>query len=200
MRKVYIDKKENLLHQLLRQKTERNRVMKKSQSNSIYSKIYAYISGVIQHYNHKKYWKMREEVTNPDSKKSLIIRLWYFYRIKRSEAFQNASMGTRLGRGSQFAEPPNLPHQLNGIIISPYAKIGKNCTIYQQVTIAQVGENKSATIGDNVLIGAGAKIIGAVNIGNNVKIGANAVIVKDIPSDSTAVGVPARIISHTKNE
>lgn len=87
-----------------------------------------------------------------------------------------------------------MEHGLNGIIISHYAKIGKNCTIFQQVTIAQDSENKSATIGDNCIIGAGAKIIGNVTIGNNVVIGANAVVTKDIPSNSTAVGSPARII------
>jgi len=178
--------------------------MKKSplemiQYNKKSSNIYTYILGAIQHYNHKKYWKMREEVINPNSRKSLIVRLWYLYRIKRSDAFNNSSMGTNLGSGAQFSEPPHLPHHLNGIIISHYAKIGRNCTIHQQVTIAQGAENKSATIGDNVFIGAGAKIIGDVKIGDNVKIGANAVVVKDIPSDSTAVGVPAKIISHTKD-
>lgn len=158
--------------------------------------IYAYILGLIQHYNCKKYWRMRQEVINPKSKKCMIIRLWYLFRIKRSDAFNNASMGTNLNSGAQFASIPILPHHLNGIIISHYAKIGKNCTIHQQVTIAQDENNKAATIGDNVFIGAGAKIIGNVVIGDNVKIGANAVVVKDIPSNSTAVGVPARIIPH----
>ncbi len=175
--------------------------MKKSPLEKIHQKkkgfnFYAFILGLVQHYNHKKYWKMRQEVVNPKSKKNKLIRLWYLYRIKRSDAFGNASMGTNLNSGAKFATPPNLPHHLNGIIISHYAKIGKNCTIYQQVTIAQDGENKSATIGDNVFIGAGAKIIGNVKIGDNVKIGANAVVIKDVPSNSTAVGVPARIIPH----
>lgn len=158
--------------------------------------IYAFVLGKIQHYNERTYWKMRKEVVDPNSKKFLIIRYWYLWRIKRSDAFNNASMGTNLNSGAYFAEPPNLPHHLNGIIISHYAKIGKNCTIYQQVTIAQDENNKSATIGDNVLIGAGAKIIGNITIGDNVKIGANAVVLKDIPSNCTAVGVPARIINH----
>lgn len=148
----------------------------------------------IQHYDHEKYWKMRQEVVNPNSKKSKLVRLYYLYKIKKSDAFNNASMGTDLGAGAQFAEPPKLPHHLNGIIISHYAKIGKNCTILQQVTISQ-GENEtSATIGDNVMIGAGAKIIGNVKIGDNVKIGANAVVTKDIPSNSVAVGVPATVV------
>lgn len=172
--------------------------MKKTPLETIQEKgtVLTYMLGRMQHYNHKKYWQMRQEVVNPASKKNLLIRLWYLYRIKRSDAFNNASMGTNLGSGAQFAEPPRLPHHLNGIIISHYAKIGKNCTIHQQVTIAQDENNESATIGDNVFIGAGAKIIGKVKIGDNVKIGANAVVVKDIPANATAVGVPARIIPH----
>jgi len=102
-----------------------------------------------------------------------------------------------LNGGAQFATPPDLPHHLNGIIISYYAKIGKNCTILQQVTIAQDQEGKAATIGDNVVIGAGAKILGGVTIGDNVRIGANAVVTKDIPSNSIAVGVPAKVISRS---
>ena len=160
---------------------------------------YKLLMGMILHYNADSYWKMRQEVVNPESPKSTLLRLWYLYRIKRSDAFNNASMGTNLNSGAQFASVPNLPHHLNGIVISHYAKIGKNCTILQQVTIAQDENNKAATIGDNVFIGVGAKIIGDVKIGDNVKIGANAVVVKDIPANSTAVGVPARIIPHAQN-
>jgi len=159
--------------------------------------IYRIVLGWIQHYNPESYWRMRQEVVNPESKKCLLLRLWYLYRIKRSDAFNNASMGTNLNGGAQFATPPDLPHHLNGIIISYYAKIGKNCTILQQVTIAQDQEGKAATIGDNVVIGAGAKILGGVTIGDNVRIGANAVVTKDIPSNSIAVGVPAKVISRS---
>ena len=158
------------------------------------NKFLHFIQGIILHYNSEKYWKMRCEVVNPNSKKLKIVRMWYLFRIKRSDAFNNASMGTNLNSGAKFATKPNLPHHLNGIIISHFAEIGKNCTIYQQVTIAQDENDKAAIIGDNVVIGAGAKIIGNVRIGNNVKIGANAVVVKDVPDNSTAVGVPARII------
>lgn len=163
-------------------------------------KVALLLLGWIHHYNHNKYWKMRQEVINPNSKKSIITRLWYLYRIKRSDAFNNATMGTDLNSGAIFATPPNLPHYLNGIFISHYAIIGKNCTIYQQVTISQGPNNEPTIIGDNVVIGAGAKIIGSVKIGDNVKIGANAVVVDDIPSNSIAVGVPARVISREKKK
>ena len=152
----------------------------------------------IQHFNYQKYWNMRDEVINPNSKKNKLVRLIYLYRIKKSDAFNNASMGTDLGKGAYFETPPILPHGLNGIIISHYATIGKNCTIHQQVTIAQDNNSKSAVIGADCMIGAGAKIIGNVNIGNNVKIGANAVVVTDIPSNCTAVGVPAKVIKRNE--
>lgn len=149
----------------------------------------------IHHYNHKKYWKMRAEVVNPQSKKFYLIRLWYLYRIKRMDGFNVSSTGTLFGGGAQFASPPSLPHFLNGIIISNRVKIGKHCTIFQQVTITQAAE-----IGDNVFIGSGAKIIGNVKIGDNAKIGANAVVLKDVPANCTAVGVPARIIPDKKED
>lgn len=110
------------------------------------------------------------------------------------DAFNNASMGTNLNRGAVFEDTPKLPHGLNGIIVSYYAHIGKNCTIRQQVTIAQNDQNKAPYIKDNVVIGAGAKLICDIVIGNNVIIGANAVVVKDVPDNCVVGGVPAKII------
>lgn len=82
---------------------------------------------------------------------------------------------------------------LDGIVIGSGVKIGNNCTIYQQVTL---GKNKGEfpVIGDNVTIFAGAKILGGIKIGNNAVIGANAVVLKDVPDDSVAVGVPAKVV------
>lgn len=89
-------------------------------------------------------------------------------------------------------------HGANGIIISPKATIGDNVTIFHQVTIGQnSGSNKTwgaPKIGNNVLIGAGAKIIGPITIGDNVKIGANAVVTKDIPANCIVAGIPAKIL------
>ena len=154
---------------------------------------------LVQHYDHEAYWRMRAEVVDPQSRKSKLTRLWYLYR-KRADAFANASMGTDLGAGAQFASPPILFHHLNGIIISHYARFGKNVTIFQQVTVTEGPNQTSATIGDNVVIGAGAKILGAVHIGDGAKIGANAVVVSDVPAYATAVGVPARIILKEEKE
>jgi serine O-acetyltransferase len=80
-----------------------------------------------------------------------------------------------------------------GIVISGYASFGDNCRIRNGVVVglARVSEPIAPTIGDNVDIGAGAKLLGNIRIGNNVAIGANAVVVTDVPDDHIAVGVPA---------
>lgn len=82
-----------------------------------------------------------------------------------------------------------------GIVISGYAKFGDNCRIRNGVVVGlkNVNEPKAPEIGDDVDIGAGAKILGAIKIGNRVVIGANAVVIHDVPDDSIAVGVPATI-------
>ena len=90
-----------------------------------------------------------------------------------------------------------LGHVMN-IVISDYAKIGKNCNISHGVTIGQVnrGARKGTpTIGDNVYIGPGAIIIGQIQIGNNVAIGANTVVTKDIPDNAVVVGASSRVVS-----
>lgn len=121
-----------------------------------------------------------------------IIRLMY---IKRCDAFNCASMGTDLGRGATFKTTPSFPHGINGIIISPDAVIGANCRIFHQVTIGNDYRDVEnvPTIGDNVTIYPGAKIVGKVKIGNNVEIGANAVVVEDVP-DNSVVLAPKAII------
>ncbi len=82
-----------------------------------------------------------------------------------------------------------------GIVVSGYARFGDNCRIRNGVTIGlkRTTEVYAPVFGDNVDIGAGAKILGRITIGNNVVIGANAVVLIDVPDDSIAVGVPATI-------
>lgn len=93
-----------------------------------------------------------------------------------------------------------MPH-LNGIIVSDLASVGSNCTIYHQVTLgiaSEVGGGGAPRVGNNVVIGAGAKLLGQCVIGDNVKVGANAVITKDVPMGATVVGAN-RILPPTKN-
>jgi len=73
-------------------------------------------------------------------------------------------------------------------------KIGTNCWINQQVTIGYSNDTDCPTIGNNVIISAGAKVIGNITIGDNVRIGANAVVIKDVPENCTVVGIPAYIV------
>jgi len=82
-----------------------------------------------------------------------------------------------------------------GIIISGYAKFGNNCRIRSGVVVGlqKIEDPRAPVIGDNVDIGAGAKVLGPIHIGNNVAIGANAVVICDVPDNSIAVGVPASI-------
>lgn len=73
-------------------------------------------------------------------------------------------------------------------------RIGSNFWVNQQVTVGYAGKDRFPTIGNNVRIAAGAKVLGEVNVGDNVTVGANAVVVKNVPSNCTVVGVPAHII------
>jgi len=156
----------------------------------------------IHHYSPEKYWKRRSFVVRKQhSFFKKLLQYYYLYYIKKCDAFNCASMGTDLGRGAEFASAPHLPHGLNGIVISRFAKIGKNCKIYHQVTVATKnidGKFVSATIGDNCVLGAKSTVLGGVTIGNNVKVGANAVVAKDVPDNCIVAGVPAKIIKELK--
>lgn len=84
-----------------------------------------------------------------------------------------------------------------GVVIGETAIIGNDVLIYQQATLGGTGKEhgkRHPTIGNNVIIGAGAKILGNIVIGNNVRIGAGSVVVEDVPDNSTVVGVPGRIV------
>ena len=81
-----------------------------------------------------------------------------------------------------------------GIVIGETATVGNDCTIYHNATLGGTGKDKykrHPDLGNNVMVGSGAKVLGPIKIGNNVKIGANAVVLKDVPNNTTVVGVPA---------
>ena len=88
-----------------------------------------------------------------------------------------------------------------GVVIGETAEVGDNVTIYHGVTLGGTGKHKGKrhpTIGNNVLIGTGAKVLGPITVGNNAKIGANSVVLHNVPEDATAVGIRAKNILKNK--
>lgn len=85
----------------------------------------------------------------------------------------------------------------SGVVIGETTVIGDNCTLYQGVTLGGTGKEtgkRHPTLGNNVMVGAGAKLLGAFTVGDNSKIAAGAVVLRDVPANSTAVGIPAKIV------
>jgi serine O-acetyltransferase len=88
-----------------------------------------------------------------------------------------------------------------GVVIGETAEVGEDVTIYHGVTLGGSGRDtgkRHPTIGDRVIIGAGAKILGAIKVGDDSRIGANAVVVKEVPSSSVVIGVPGQVISRSR--
>ena len=89
-----------------------------------------------------------------------------------------------------------------GVVIGETAEVGDDVTLYHGVTLGGTGKDKGKrhpTLGNNVVVGAGAKILGPILIGNDAKVGANAVVVKNVPDGATAVGIPAKNIVRKAN-
>jgi len=102
----------------------------------------------------------------------------------------NVMGGCIIGRGADFGAGFVMVHSL-GVVINTSVKGGRNVVIEHQVTIG-AEKGISPVLGDDVFIGAGAKILGGVKIGNHAKVGANAVVVDDVPEGATVVGIPAK--------
>jgi serine O-acetyltransferase len=114
----------------------------------------------------------------------ILVKKWAVLRHR----FWSVVTGADIPLNCQLGGGLLLPHP-NGIVIHPRARIGPNCLIFQQVTIGTRRGGESPVIGSYVDIGAGAKILGNVHIGDHARIGANAVVLKDVPSGKTAVGL-----------
>lgn len=117
--------------------------------------------------------------------------------------FKYRNLGMKLGFSIPFGVcgPGLAIVHYGSIVIATKAKIGENARIHSGVNIgANAGEENAATIGNNVYIGPGAKIIGDITIGDGVCIGANAVVVKDVESNITVGGIPAKKISDNSSE
>lgn len=120
-----------------------------------------------------------------------------YYRLSKVFYFINyIFFGCVIPPSTEIEDGCVIAHS-TGIVIHQWSKIGSGTTIYQNVTIGNAGGPK---IGRNCVIGAGACVLGDIVIGDNVRIGANAVVLKDLPSNCTAVGVPARIVKRKFSE
>ena len=113
-----------------------------------------------------------------------------------SSQFTRFMTGVEIHPGAQIGRRFFIDHAM-GVIIGETTIIGDDCTLYQGVTLGGTGNEtgkRHPTLGNNVTVGTGAKVLGNIHIGNNVKIGGNSVVVKDVPDNCTVVGVPGRII------
>jgi serine O-acetyltransferase len=97
-----------------------------------------------------------------------------------------------IGRGAEFGPGFVMVHSF-GVVINTTVCAGRNLVIEHGVTIG-AEKDRSPVLGDNVFVGAGAKVLGGVRVGSDVKIGANAVVTRDLPDGATAVGIPAQVV------
>ena len=132
----------------------------------------------------------------------------FFYRIKFFFLARFLSQVARLATGIEIHPGAKIGKSLfidhgMGVVVGETAIIGDNVLLYQGVTLGGTGLEKGKrhpTIGNNVVIGAGAKVLGNITVGDNSYIGANAVVIKDVPPNSTVVGVPGRITRQEGNK
>ncbi|MCK8816230.1 serine O-acetyltransferase [Natroniella sulfidigena] len=104
--------------------------------------------------------------------------------------------GVEIHPGAQIGSGLFIDHGM-GVVIGETTEIGDNVTIYQGVTLGGTGKEtgkRHPTLGDNVMVSAGAKILGSIEIGNNVKVGAGAVVLKPVPDNCTVVGIPGKVV------
>ncbi len=106
--------------------------------------------------------------------------------------------GIEIHPGAKIGKGLFIDHGM-GVVIGETAEIGDNCTIYHNTTLGGTGKHKGKrhpTLGDNVLVGAGAKLLGPFRVGDNSMIGANAVVLHEVPEGGTVVGVPGKLVRH----
>ena len=172
--------------------------MDNKEKSSLYAcmvRVYLYVSGkktttpirVIGLWFLNPTFRVNVWIDKMQKTKIMILKLLIrnYLEVKYSIAFSVTAK-----TGKDF----NVEH-FNGVIIGDGVEIGDYCKIFQQVTLGQK-DGKFPTIGNNVTIYAGAKIIGDVKVGDGAVVGANAVVTKDVPANSVVAGVPARVIKY----
>lgn len=120
----------------------------------------------------------------------------HYFSARAISQISRAFTGIEIHPGATIGKGLMIDHGM-GVVIGETAEIGDNCTIYQGVTLGGTGKDvgkRHPTLGNNVMVGAGAKVLGPFQIGDNTKIAANAVVLKEMPENSTAVGIPAKVV------
>ncbi len=119
-----------------------------------------------------------------------------FFVARLISQFARFLTGIEIHPGATIGKGLLIDHG-SGVVIGETAEIGDNCLLYQGVTLGGTGKEhgkRHPTLGNNVMVGSGAKILGPFKVGDNAKIAANAVVLEEVPPNSTAVGVPAKIV------
>lgn len=141
----------------------------------LYSGIHSLISHRIAHFLYKK-------------------RIFFIARL--ISQISKVFTGIEIHPGATIGKGFFIDHG-NGVVIGETAEIGDNVMIYHQVTLGGTGNEKGVkrhpTVGDNCIIGTGAKLLGNITIGNNSKIGANSVVLRNVPENATVVGIPGKV-------
>lgn len=109
-----------------------------------------------------------------------------------------ALTGIEIHPGAEIGDGFFIDHGM-GVVIGETTQIGDNCHLYQGVTLGGTSTKRAKrhpSLGDNVVVGAGAKLIGAIDVGNNVRIGAGSVVVANVPDNATVVGVPGHVVAY----
>lgn len=121
-----------------------------------------------------------------------------FFPARMISQFARFMTGIEIHPGAKIGRGLFIDHGM-GIVMGETAEVGDNCTIYHQVTLGGTGKDsgkRHPTIGNNVLIGAGAKLLGPITVGNNAMIGAGSVVLNDVGADTTVAGTKARVVRH----
>ena len=120
----------------------------------------------------------------------------HFFLARALSQFARHMTGIEIHPGAKIGKRLFIDHGM-GIVIGETAEVGDDCLIYHGVTLGGTGKDQGKrhpTIGNNVLISAGAKVLGPFKVGDNSRIAANAVVLSEVPADATAVGIPAQIV------
>ncbi len=149
----------------------------------------------------RSFWEVYFLYSGVKAIRSYRIAHWFYnkkmYFIARyiSQRARNKT-GIEIHPAAVIGDGVFIDHGM-GVVIGETTIIGDNCTIYQGVTLGGTGKDKGKrhpTIGDNVVIGSGAKVLGPFKVGDNSKIAANAVVLSEVPENCTVVGVPGRVV------